>query len=140
MATYQRRRLSDMTDIGDPGPLPDAFYGIRDDGVLQNLPAHFDTDALAQLGFAGMGLFRVDPDSFPVGRWIHKAVLLQRMSAEKRIGIREAAKTDPIIEDFLDLLYQTDEVDLDNTNLVAGLGYLVLQSLLTADDVTAIRA
>lgn len=136
---YQRKLLPD-TNIGDPVPLPAELVGLDDD-TLADLSAHLDAGAVQQLGYVGQGFIPVpDPEPAPLTRWLHKAILLQRIPAAKRIAIRTAAQTDPIIEDFLDLLYQTENVDLDNPNLTAGLNYIVSQGLIDASDVQTILA
>lgn len=136
---YQRKLLSDMSDIGEPGPLPQVLVGSLDDVNLADL-SWLPPEVT---GYEGQGFFPYappEPEPQPVIRWLHKSLVLQRIPAANRIAIRAAAQSDPIIYDFLDLLYQTDQVDLDNANLIAGLGYLVGEGLLTAEDVATIRA
>lgn len=136
---YQRIQLP-STNIGEPGPLPDALVGLTDD-VLADLSVHLDAGALAELGLTGVGFVRVaDPEPEPTVRRITRIGFLQRMDPAKRIAIRTAAKTDVLIEDFLDLLGATDLVELDHPDTVMGLGYLVAQGLLTSEDAEVIRA
>jgi hypothetical protein len=136
---YQRKRLSDMSDIGDPAPLPQELWGSLSDEDLAHIGDLVPPERLEEYG--GQGFFPVPPPPPPPPiRWLHKAILLQRIPAQKRIAIRGAEASDPIIADFMFLLTQSEDVDLDNDNLVAGLGYLVTQGLLSADDVAAVRA
>jgi hypothetical protein len=87
------------------------------------------------LGYSGQGFF-------PMVRKISAIAFKQRIPGEKRIGIRTAADTDPVIADFLDLLNTPGQgtIELDNADTINGLAYLVSKDLLTADDAAAIRA
>jgi hypothetical protein len=142
MPLYQCKQLADLSAVGEPGPLPADLQGGLTDADLERLGL---IPSVAPQ-YAGLGFFRVaDPAPAAPTRWLDKAIVFQRIPADKRIAIRAAARPgsetyDPVIEDFLDLIRQTREVDLDNANLVAGLSYLVGQGCLTADDVAAIRA
>lgn len=136
MALYQRKRLSNGQNIGSPAPLPADLVGFLTDADLERLA---ELNPAAE--YAGHGFFRVpDPEPEPAPRRISRIGFLQRIPTEKRIAIRTAAKTDVLIEDFLDLLGATDIIELDHEATVAGLAYLVGESLLTAQDVEAIRA
>lgn len=136
MALYQRKRLSNGQNIGSPAPLPADLVGFLTDADLERLA---ELNPAAE--YAGHGFFRVpDPEPEPEPRRISRIGFLQRIPTEKRIAIRTAAKTDVLIEDFLDLLGATDIIELDHEATVAGLAYLVSENLLTADDVEAIRA
>lgn len=68
----------------------------------------------------------------PVYEW---SVLdfLRRFTAQERIAARQAAKTDPILEDFWGLLDRATIVRNDDPDVLLGLGYLVQQGLLTAE-------
>lgn len=136
MSTYQRKTLATGENIGAPGPLPADLVGGLTDA---------DLERLGELGpaahYAGQGFFRVaDPEPEPAVRRITRIGFMQRMDPAKRMAIRTAAKTDIVIEDFLDLLAATDLVELDHADTIAGLGYLVSQELLTTDDVADLRA
>lgn len=130
---YQRKRLSDGAKIGPPGSLPAELQGL-DDATLSDLSRGLDPEACAARGFTGHGFFPV------TGRWIHKAVFLLRLTREERIAITAAADIDPIAKDFLSILYQSDEVDLDSIPMQQGVGYLVAQQLLTPERAATIRA
>lgn len=136
---YQRKNLADDTNVGSPQPLPLALVGLTDD-VLADLSA-FVPLAADELGFANQGFFPVaDPPAPAPARFLHKSIFLQRLPAAVRIAIRTASKTDVLIEDFLDVLYATDQVDLDNANMIAGIGYLESEGLLTSDQAAALLA
>lgn len=136
---YQRKNLADDSNVGSPQPLPAELVGLTDT-VLADLSA-FVPLAADELGYAGQGFFPVaDPPSPAPARFIHKSIFLQRLSPATRIAIRAASETDPLIEDFLDVLYATDEVDLDNANTTAGVDYMVSEGLLTSDQAAALLA
>lgn len=63
---------------------------------------------------------------------------LRRFTAEERVAIRQASTTDPIIYDFLDLLYQAQEVRADDADTRAGLQYLETKGLLASGRATEI--
>lgn len=56
---------------------------------------------------------------------------LRRFTVQERVAVREAAKTDAIVADFLDLLNRATEIHVDAPDTIAGIGYLVSVSLLT---------
>jgi len=136
MAIYQRRDLETGEDIGLPGPLPEDLWGSLSDGDLEHL-----ADLNPAAHYAGQGFFRVpDPEPEPVVRRLSRIAFLQRLGAPKRIQIRGAAKTDVVVEDFLDLLGATDLIELDNADTLAGVQYLVAHNLLTEADAEALLA
>ena len=57
---------------------------------------------------------------------------LQRFDVAERIGIRTAAKTDPVVEDFMDLVNKSTRIDLNAPDVTAGLDYMVGNGLLTS--------
>ena len=56
-----------------------------------------------------------------------------RLTADERIAIRDAAKTDPYVEDFLDLLASADEVNMRDALVIGAVGYLTSRGLLTEE-------
>lgn len=56
---------------------------------------------------------------------------LRRFTVQERVAARTLAKTDPVVEDFMDLLNKAANVLSDDPDTVAGMGYLVLVSVLT---------
>lgn len=134
---YQRRDVATETDIGEPAALPKALRGFAHD-VLADLDTGLGVAKAAQLGFAGLG-FRVAAPTPAREQHIHKAVFLQRLTSDERIAIRIAAEgteetpRDRLVQDFQDLLYASDLVDLDSANMILGLGYLVAVGLLAAE-------
>lgn len=67
----------------------------------------------------------------------HYAFLL-RFTLQERIAVRALAKTDPVVEDFLDLLRSADYVTLSHAR--PGLEYLVQAGVLTASRAAQIGA
>lgn len=57
---------------------------------------------------------------------------LQLLTAEERIAIRAAAKVSPIIDDYLYLLDNASEIDLDSEAAVGGVTSLEAAGLLAA--------
>lgn len=132
---YQRRLLSDMSDIGEPGPLPQELVGLTDES-LADLSAAISPAARELLACEGHGFFPVPEAAAP--RRISRIAFLQRIATAKRIAIRTAAKTDPVIEDFLDLLGATDLIELEHADTLGGVQYLVAQGLLTQGEAEAL--
>jgi hypothetical protein len=136
---YQRKTLSTGEEVGEPGLLPVRFQGLSD-AVLADL---------APLGVPDTGYFPViepEPEPEPV-RWVHKAIFKRRLTSAERIAIR-AAETDEnvaeenraALKDFRDILDSTNDVFLDDPDLVEGLGFLVLLGLLGPERPAEIRA
>jgi hypothetical protein len=127
--------------VGPPAPLPEAVRGASDE-VLADLNAYFDHQALLQLGLLGAGFLPVPPEPppepEPEPKRITRIGFMQRIPTPKRIAIRVAAKTEPIIEDFLDLLSATDLIELDHPDTLMGVQYLVMQGLLTQAEAEAV--
>lgn len=57
---------------------------------------------------------------------------LRRFTVQERIAIRNAAKTDDVIVDFLDLLSKANGIYRSSQSTIAGLDYLVSKSLITS--------
>lgn len=55
---------------------------------------------------------------------------MRRFTQAERIAIRAARASDPVIDDFMGLLEMTDEVRLDDPDTIAGIQFMVSQSLL----------
>lgn len=63
---------------------------------------------------------------------------MQRLTLAERIAIRAAG--DPIIDDYLDLLRVATLVNLDNSDTINGVAYMVSQGLLTPERGAALLA
>jgi hypothetical protein len=69
---------------------------------------------------------------------ITRLAFMRRFPTEKRIAIREAAKTDPVLNDAMALLDLAQDVDLDDVDTRRLVSYLQALGLITADDVAVI--
>ena len=126
MADYLRFTRATGAAVGVAAPLPGNLAHLSD-AQLADLDATLGRTATKALGYGGQG-FAAVPD--PLARWLHKALVKRRFTAAERIAIRDAALSNPIISDFMDLLDSADLVFLDDTDLAAGLGYLTALELL----------
>jgi len=80
------------------------------------------------------------PPPPPEIRRVSRIAFLQRLDGSTRRAIRAAAKTDAVIEDFLDLVYATDLIELDHPDTLAGVAYLVMCELLSEAEAEALLA
>ena len=67
-----------------------------------------------------------------VGTSLTKLSFLRRFTPTERIMAREAAKTDAIVTDFLQMVDLAEDIRLDDSDTQAALAYLVSKSVLTA--------
>ena len=63
----------------------------------------------------------------------------RRFTREERIAVRIAAKTDAVVEDLVRLMDAATAIDVDDSDIVAGLNYLVTLGILTVERVAQIR-
>ena len=80
--SYQRKLLADMSNIGEPGPLPKVLQGSLSDADLADLswlPPEIT-------GYEGQGFFWVDDVVAPMRRILDKAVVHSRVSALGKLG------------------------------------------------------
>ena len=125
MTLYQRKTLPD-TLMGDPAPLPAELVGLSD-ACLADLSAAVP-EAAEQLGYAGQGFFPVQPEPptpQPVDE-LNKIDFLRLFTQAERIAIRQAAKVNPLVEDYQDLLNLSDVVRLSDPGVQAGVPLLEL--------------
>lgn len=127
---YQRVNARTGENVGVAAPLPQPILGLTDE-VLADLDAALDPEALIELDLLHAGFIPVPPPTPVAEHKISRIAFMQRIPAAKRIAIRSAGKADPVVEDFLDLLAATDTVDLSDGDTLMGVGYLVMQGLLT---------
>ena len=120
MTLYQRKTLP-STLMGDPAPLPAELVGLSD-ACLADLSAAVP-DAADQLGYAGQGFFPVTPpppEPPPVDE-LNKIDFLRLFTQAERITIRQAAKVNPLVEDYQDMLNQAEVVHLSDPAIQAGI-------------------
>lgn len=77
----------------------------------------------------------------PAGpRLLTKVAYLKRFTQPERIGIREAAKVNAVVEDYVELLNLAQDVDLADPETVAGVQQLEAAGLLAAGRAAEILA
>jgi hypothetical protein len=69
-----------------------------------------------------------------------KLQFMNRFTPQERISVRTLAKTDPLIDDFMQLLALAEEVNLDDQTTQAALNYLAYLGALTPQRVVEILA
>lgn len=67
----------------------------------------------------------------PVREWPNAMSFLLMFTATERIAAREFRKTDLVLNDFFSLLELAPTVRSDAPNVIAGLGYMVAQGLIS---------
>ena len=126
---YQRKTLPD-TLMGDPAPLPAELVGLSD-ACLADLSAAVP-DAAEELGYAGQGFFPVTPpppEPPPVDE-LNKIDFLRLFTQAERITIRQAAKVNPQVEDYQDMLNQASVVKLSDPDIQTGIPALEAAGIL----------
>ena len=126
---YQRKTLP-STLMGDPAPLPAELVGLSD-ACLADLSAAVP-DAADQLGYAGQGFFPFTPpppEPPPVDE-LNKIDFLRLFTQAERITIRQAAKVNPLVEDYQDMLNQAEVVHLSDPAIQAGIPALEAAGIL----------
>ena len=126
---YQRKTLP-STLMGDPAPLPAELVGLSD-ACLADLSAAVP-DAAEELGYAGQGFFPVTPpppEPPPVDE-LNKIDFLRLFTQAERITIRQAAKVNPQVEDYQDMLNQAVIVRLSDPDIQTGIPALEAAGIL----------
>ena len=117
---YQRKTLPD-TNMGNPAPLPAELVGLSD-ASLADLTAALGV-AAGELGFDGQGFFPVTPEppAPPPVDELHKVDFLRLFTQAERIAIRQAAKVNPIVEDYQDMLDAATVIRLSDADIQEGI-------------------
>ena len=126
---YQRKTLP-STLMGDPAPLPAELVGLSD-ACLADLSAAVP-EAAQELGYAGQGFFPVTPpppEPPPVDE-LNKIDFLRLFTQAERITIRQAAKVNPQVEDYQDMLNQAVIVRLSDPDIQTGIPALEAAGIL----------
>ena len=120
MTLYQRKTLPD-TNMGDPAPLPAALVGLSD-ASLADLSAALGV-AAEELGFDGQGFFPFTPEppAPPPVDELHKVDFLRLFTQAERIAIRQAAKVNPIVEDYQAMLDAATVIRLSDADIQEGI-------------------
>lgn len=133
MTLYQRKLLSNDSDIGEPGPLPADLVGLADESL-----ADLSWVAESQ-GYAGSGFFTV-AEPPPSVRLITTRDFMRRLTSAELLAIETAAETNAQIRVLLRLLYAGPTVNLDVADTVSALAYLTGLGLLASGRSAEIRA
>jgi hypothetical protein len=80
------------------------------------------------------------PAPVPTVRVLSKVTYLKRFTQTERINIRAAAAANPVVDDYVQLLNLTSEVDLDDPDTVGGANALEAAGLLEAGRAAEILA
>jgi hypothetical protein len=126
---YQRKTLPD-TLMGAPAPLPAELVGLSD-ASLADLSAAVP-EAAQELGYAGQGFFPVvpDPPPPPVVDELNKIDFLRLFTQAERIAIRQAAKVNPVVEDYQAMLDAATIIRLSDPDIQEGIPELEDAGLL----------
>lgn len=141
---YQCKTLSTGKNIGTPAALPAALIGLNE-ASLADLSAAIP-DAAGELGYEGKGFFPFTPEPVivpapePAPVPLNKIDFLRLFLQGERIAIREAAKVNPIIADYQDMLDAAGVVLLTDSDIVAGVPLLETAGLLGAGRAVKILA
>ena len=98
-------------------------YVAQEGEVLLPLPEGFDLDSWEY----SEGALRKKPVR------LTRLDYMRRFTLVEEAGIRVAARTDPMIEVILGRLSAAEHVDVTDTETMAGVDYLVVNGLLTAE-------
>jgi hypothetical protein len=71
-------------------------------------------------------------DGVVTGRTLTKLEYLRRFTADERIAIREAAKVNPMLEDYMALMELATEIDTSDADTIAGVQMLEVAGLIAA--------
>jgi hypothetical protein len=117
---YQRKTLPD-TNMGDPAPLPAELVGLSDDS-LADLSAALGV-AADETGYAGQGFFPFTPEPPPPPPVdeLHKVDFLRLFTQAERIAIRQAAKVNPVVEDYQAMLDAATIIRLSDADIQEGI-------------------
>jgi len=126
---YQRKTLPD-TLMGDPAPLPAELVGLAD-ASLADLSAALGV-AADETGFAGQGFFPFTPPPPPPPPVdeLHKVDFLRLFTQAERIAIRQAAKVNPVVEDYQAMLDAATIIRLSDPDIQEGVPELEDAGLL----------
>jgi len=127
---YQRKTLPD-TLMGDPAPLPAELVGLSD-ACLADLSAALGV-AADETGYAGQGFFPFTPEPPPPPPVdeIYKVDFMRLFTQAERIAIRQAAKLNPVVEDYQVILDASPEkVRLSDADIQEGIPELEDAGLL----------
>lgn len=109
-------------------------YALQDGKVVDLYPGKSDDEVLAEIAAQQQA---VQQDA-PTRKVITKLAFMNRFTMEELAAIYTAAKTNVMVEVFLDKLKLAEEVNLADEQTIAGLYALAAGELLTEDRVKEI--
>jgi len=126
-------------------------YAIIENGVVVNvaladspIDQHWIATEVAGIGWTwdGQNFFAPSvPAAAPTVRDLTPVQYLKRFTQAERIAIRAAAASNPVVNDYLQLMNAvTDVVHLDDPDTVAGLNAMEAAGLIGTGRAAAIRA
>jgi len=126
---YQRKTLPSIL-MGVPAPLPSELVGLSD-ASLADLSAALGV-AADETGFAGQGFFPFTPEPPPPPPVdeLHKVDFLRLFTQAERIAIRQAAKLNPVVEDYQAILDAATIIRLSDADIQEGIPELEDAGLL----------
>ena len=114
------------------------------DRVTGTVVYAYDADApieWAEYPFSDFNhVIQIPAPEAPVVRIVTKREYLGRFTQAERVAIRTAAKQSAELEDYLELLALSEDINLDDPDLVLGLAMLEGAGLITAGRAVEIRA
>lgn len=103
-------------------------YALQDGKVVDRFPGKTDEEVLAAIEATQVAL--TTPPAVPT-RVITKLAFMNRFTMEELAAIYTAAKTEVMVEVFLDKLKLAEYVDVTDPQTIAGLQALAASGLLT---------
>jgi len=76
--------------------------------------------------------FPDEPVPVPTSRILTKLEYLRRFTTEERVAIREASKTNPVLEDYLAMMELAEEIDTGDADTIAAVNMLEQVGLIGA--------
>lgn len=124
MSWYAVYRSTDGELLGEGSQIPDPMPADRQAKAFADRPAADRRWNAVDLDYTTI----VEPPPSAVS----SLEFLKRFTQVERVAIRGAAKSDPALEDFLDLIDKANEIRLNDPDTIAGVQYVVSQGLLSA--------
>ena len=76
--------------------------------------------------------FPDEPVPVPTSRILTKLEYLRRFTTEERVAIREASKTNPVLEDYLAMMELAEEIDTGDADTIGAVNMLEQVGLIGA--------
>ena len=115
------------TEVPEGASLLALRYGIVDGAVVDLHPTVTDEQLLESIALASTEQAAVQATVAPLS----KLAFMERFTLEEMAGIYTAAKTNVVVEIFLDKMKLAEFIDITDANTIAGVNALVSAGLLT---------